>query len=65
MCLSVLYRNPKCWMDRDEIWHGGGPCFFDSVPPPPVMGCIKGVLGASAVSFGKNFIKQKLKGALI
>ena len=35
-------------------------------PPPPGTGCIKGVQGvsgASAMHFGKNFIKQKLRGA--
>ena len=42
---------------------------FNTVPPPPPppgTGCIKGVQGvsgASAVHFGKNFIKQKLQGA--
>ena len=25
VCLSVIYRNPNGWMDRDEIWQGGGP----------------------------------------
>ena len=25
VCLSVLYRNPNGWTDRDEIWHRGGP----------------------------------------
>ena len=25
VCVSVLYINPNGWMDRDEIWHGGGP----------------------------------------
>ena len=24
-CLFVLYRNPNCCTDWDEIWHGGGP----------------------------------------
>ena len=24
-CLYVLYRNPNCWTDWDEIWHRGGP----------------------------------------
>ena len=61
--LSVLYRNPNCWMDRDEIWHRGGPRegkvlgFFDPVPPPSGYGCIKGVWGvsgASTVCFGKT-----------
>ena len=42
--------------------------FQHSTPPtpPPGTGCIKGVQGvsgASAVHFGKNFIKQKLQGA--
>ena len=41
--------------------------FQHSTPPPPTpgTGCIKGVQGvsgASAVHFGKNFIKQKLQG---
>ena len=39
--------------------------FQPSTPPPPGTGCIKGVQGvsgASAVHFGKNFIKQKLQG---
>ena len=38
---------------------------FDPVPPPPGMGCVKGVQGASGAStvrFGENFIKQKLQG---
>ena len=39
--------------------------FLTWYPPPPGTGCVKGVWGASAMSFGKNFIKQKLKGALI
>ena len=72
VCLSVLYRNPNGWTDQDEIWHGGGPrggegswVFLTRYPPPPGMGCVKGVQGASAAStvrFGKNFIKQKLQG---
>ena len=36
-------------------------------PQPPGMECVKGVRGvsgATAVSFGKNFIKQKLQGTL-
>ena len=40
--------------------------FKPSTPPPPGMGCIKGVQGisgASAMHFGKNFIKQKLQDA--
>ena len=24
-CLFVLYRNPNCCTDWDEIWRGGGP----------------------------------------
>ena len=39
--------------------------FLTRYPPPPDMGCIKGVRGAyraSTVCFGKNFIKQKLLG---
>ena len=34
-------------------------------PHPPVTECVKGVQdasGASAMHFGKNFIKQKLQG---
>ena len=41
---------------------GGG---VDPIPPPPGMGSVKGVQGASGASamcFGKNFIKQKLLG---
>ena len=71
--MSVLYRNPNGWTDRDEIWHSGGPqggkvlgFYFNGTPTPhPGMGCIKGVQGASGAStvhFGKNFIKQKLQG---
>ena len=48
MYVSVLYRNPNCWMDLDEIWHIGGPQgwegswgFFN--PHPPGTECIKGV----------------------
>ena len=72
MCLSVLYRNPNGWTDRDEIWHRGGPRGgegswggFDPVPPPPGYGVRKGgtgCSGASTVRFGENFIKQKLQG---
>ena len=71
-CVSVLYRNPNRWTDQDEIWHRGGPRGgrflggFDPVtPPPPGMGCVKGVWGASGAStmhFGENLIKQKLQG---
>ena len=72
VCLSVLYRNPNSWMDWDEILHGGGTqgggrflVFFYPVPPPPGMGCIKGVQGASGAStvrFDESFIIQKLLG---
>ena len=57
-------------MDRDEIWHRGGPQgegswgFQPGTPPPPGTGCVKGVWGASGAStvhFGENFIKQKLQ----
>ena len=53
------------WSLRVRRFLGG----FNTVPPPtppPGTGCIKGVQGvsgASAVHFGKNFIKQKLQGA--
>ena len=72
VCLCVLYRNPNGWTDRDEIWHRGGPRggkvlggVSTRYPPPPGMGCVKGVRGASGAStvrFGENFIKQKLQG---
>ena len=73
VCLCVLYRNPNSWMDRDEIWHRGSPRWGEgswgggqpSTPHPQGMGCVKGVWGASGastMSFGKNFIKQKLQG---
>ena len=42
---------------------GGG--FQSSTPHPPGTECVKrvwGVSGATAVHFGKNFIKQKLQG---
>ena len=60
--MSVLYRNPNGWTDRDEIWHRGGPGGggrFDLVPPPPGTGCVKGVWGASGAStvhFGENVL---------
>ena len=25
VCLLLLYWNPKCWMDCNEIWHRGDP----------------------------------------
>ena len=71
LCVFVLYRNQNSWMDRDEIWHGGGPWggkvrgFRPSTPTPLGTGCIKGVWGASVAStmrFVKNFIKQKFQG---
>ena len=69
MCLSVLYRNPNGWTDQmkfgtEVVLEGGAG--FDPIPPPLRYGCLKGVRGASgasAVGFGKNFIKQKLQGA--
>ena len=52
-------------MDRDEIWHGGGPRggegswggFRPGTPTPPGTGCVKGVWGASGAStvrFGRS-----------
>ena len=38
VCLCVLYRNPNGWMDRDEIWHGGGPRGGEGTPTPRVRG---------------------------
>ena len=70
MCLFVLNRNPNPWTDPDEIgpevvleggrFGGGG---LTQYPPPPGMGCKKGVWGASGAStvrFGENSIKRKL-----
>ena len=66
MYVYVLYRNPNHWTDLDEIWQVGGPWGWEGswgvstqYPHPRVQG----VSGASAVHFGKNFIKQKLQGA--
>ena len=50
------------WSLRAGRFLGGG---VDPIPPPPGMGSVKGVQGASGASamcFGKNFIKQKLLG---
>ena len=66
VCLSKLldvlgWNFAQRWSLRGE---GSWGC-FDLVPPPPGMGCVKGVwedLGASTVHFGKNFIKQKMQG---
>ena len=73
VCLSVLYRNPNRWRDRDEIWYWGGPREagflgggVDPVPPSPAYGVCKGgpvASGASAMQFGEKFLKQKLQGA--
>ena len=53
----------KVVLEGECSWGGG-----DSIPPPLGMGCIKGVLGASGASamhFGRVFIKQKLQDTLI
>ena len=68
-CVSVLYRNPNRWTDLDKIWHGGGPRggrFLGGstqYPPPTPVKVRKGgpgTSGASAMRFGKNFIKPHL-----
>ena len=51
-------------LDGGKVLGGGGQ---PSTPHPQGMGCVKGVWGASGastMSFGKNFIKQKLQGTL-
>ena len=68
VCLSVLYKNPKCWTDQDEIWHGGGPRGGEGswggggrpCTPTPWGACKR---GSGWLSFGKNIMKQKLQGA--
>ena len=75
VCVFVLYRNLNGWMDRDEIWHGGGPRggkvlggVSTRYPHPPGTGCVKGVRGASGAStmrFGENFINKSCRAPLI
>ena len=67
--MCVLYRNPNCWTDLDEIWHIGGPREqesswggVDPVPPIPQVQGVREASVASAVRFGKNFLKQKFQG---
>ena len=70
--MNVLYRNPNCWTDLDEIWHIGGPQGQESswgvstqYPHPPGREYVKGLrgdAGTTAMPFGKIFIKLKLQG---
>ena len=63
MYVYVLYRNPNRWRDLVEMAGRFLGVFQPSTPPG--MECLKevqGVSGATAVHFGKNFIKQKLQG---
>ena len=71
VCLLSIEIQTAEWIGKKfgtEVVLDGGKVpggMFDPVPPPPGTGCIKGVLGASrasAMCFGKNFIKQKLQG---
>ena len=65
VCLFVHYRNPTDCNDCRGSSRGEGSGGSTQYPHPLGMGCVKGVRGASGAStmhFGKNFIKQKLKG---
>ena len=69
MYVYVIYRNPNRWTDLDKLWRVGGPQGRDGswggVNPVPLTPWVQVVSGASAVCFGKNFIKQKLEVPLI
>ena len=73
VCVSILYRNPHGWTDRDEIWHGGGPRggegswggFNPVPPPPPGYGVCKGGMGclwSLNRAFWRKLYKTKVAG---